>query len=505
MLWGISMFRALLFAVVAVSSLILTAHAHAAAGVLVFDPFDFEVPEASTTVALTVKRTGGSDGPITVDYAYIGGSATPGADFVAVPPGTLSWPDGDSTPRTFSVTLIDDNVAESSEFVGFGLSNPTGGATLGPNLQITAILRISDVDVPPQGDIAFSPEYVYPNESSGTATLTVTRTGGTLGQVSVDYTHVEFSAVAGEDYVAVPPGTLTWPDGDGTPRTISVTLIDDSQYETFEALQFILSNVQGGARLVSGNGNMHFIDDDPPPSGWLNFGQSQVNVNEVAGTASFTVTRTGGTQGQVSVNYVDDQFGSATSGTDYVAIAPGTLTWPAGDASPRQVVVTLLDDDSDENTESIGLRLDQQTGGAILRAPTSAAVLIADDDPAPQLRIFDDTVTEANGAATDAMFGVSLLPASGKTVTVDYTTADATAVAPDDYLTRSGTLTFAPGITGMFVTVPVVGDTTEEPVETFSVGLASQTQSSLADAQAIGTIHDDDGIRIFASSFEAAP
>jgi len=53
-------------------------------------------------------------------------------------------------------------------------------------------------------------------------------------------------------------------------------------------------------------------------------------------------------------------------------------------------------------------------------------------------------------------------------------------------------LTFAPGTTTQLVTVPVVGDTLGEPTETFAVNLTGATNATIADAQGIGTITDDD-------------
>jgi hypothetical protein len=80
-------------------------------------------------------------------------------------------------------------------------------------------------------------------------------------------------------------------------------------------------------------------------------------------------------------------------------------------------------------------------------------------------------------------------------VTVDYATADGSAHSGYDYLSRSGRLTFDAGATSATVTVPIVGDTTAEPVETFSVRLtaaASEVGARIARTPATVTIDDDD-------------
>jgi hypothetical protein len=89
-------------------------------------------------------------------------------------------------------------------------------------------------------------------------------------------------------------------------------------------------------------------------------------------------------------------------------------------------------------------------------------------------------------------FQVTLSSASTKTVTVEYTTSDGTANAPSDYVATSGTLTFAPGETTKTIDVPVVGDLTIEPDETFTATLSNPVNATIAVDNGTGTIHNDD-------------
>ena len=108
------------------------------------------------------------------------------------------------------------------------------------------------------------------------------------------------------------------------------------------------------------------------------------------------------------------------------------------------------------------------------------------------MSIGDRTVTEGDSGTVAASFTVSLSAASGKTVTVAYATADGTAKQPGDYAAASGTVTFAPGETSKSVAVAVTGDTADEQDETFTVGLSSPVNATLADGSGTGTITDDD-------------
>ncbi len=112
----------------------------------------------------------------------------------------------------------------------------------------------------------------------------------------------------------------------------------------------------------------------------------------------------------------------------------------------------------------------------------------------PTISINDVTLAEGNAGATAFNFTVSLNTASlCNTITVNYATANGTATTADsDYALSSGILSFAPGETMKTVTVNVTGDTKFETNETFFVNLTSPTNATIADAQGLGTINNDD-------------
>ena len=110
----------------------------------------------------------------------------------------------------------------------------------------------------------------------------------------------------------------------------------------------------------------------------------------------------------------------------------------------------------------------------------------------PTLSIDDVTVTEPDSGSLNAVFTVSLSAAASDTVTVEYATADQTALSPGDYTATSGTLTFSPGQTSQTVTVAVIGDLVDEANETFVVNLTSPSNAGISDGQGLGTITDND-------------
>ena len=85
-------------------------------------------------------------------------------------------------------------------------------------------------------------------------------------------------------------------------------------------------------------------------------------------------------------------------------------------------------------------------------------------------------------------FEVTLSPASGHTVTVQYKTIDRTATAGDDYIHKGGTLTFAPGVTGVMVEVKVIDNEVEDDGESLWLKLSDPSGAFFDDSWGLGTI-----------------
>jgi hypothetical protein len=99
---------------------------------------------------------------------------------------------------------------------------------------------------------------------------------------------------------------------------------------------------------------------------------------------------------------------------------------------------------------------------------------------------------EGDGGTGTLVFPVTLSAPSGFPVTVDFATANGTAAAPGDFTAAAGTLSFPAGTSQRSVDVTIVRDLQDEPDETFTLGLASPTNATLADGTGVGTIIDDD-------------
>ena len=112
-------------------------------------------------------------------------------------------------------------------------------------------------------ELAVSSPSTTVSEGAGLATVTVTRTGGTKGPVTVDYATGNGSAVAGQDYVAT-SGTLTVEDSEAS-ATFTVPLLGDGADEPDEAFTVDLSNAKG-ASLGAMSQTVTIADDDAAPA-----------------------------------------------------------------------------------------------------------------------------------------------------------------------------------------------------------------------------------------------
>src|SRR4029079_6231967 len=119
-------------------------------------------------------------------------------------------------------------------------------------------------------------------------------------------------------------------------------------------------------------------------------------------------------------------------------------------------------------------------------------------DAAPSFSIDDVTHNEGNAGTTAYVFTVTKSGNTALSATVDYATVNGSAVAPSDYTAIPTTqVTFGPAETTKQITVLVNGDTTFETNETFTVQLSNAGNATIADADGVGTITNDDAAPSF--------
>lgn len=311
----------------------------------------------------------------------------------------------------------------------------------------------------------------------GMATFTVTRTGATSQSHAVSYGTSNNTATAGNDF-ASSSGTLTFSAGVVT-RTVSVSTSDDSTYEGGESFHVNLSNPTNGASISDSQGDGVIDDNDAAPA----FSIADVTTSE-GGNLLFTVTKSGSTSQSHDVGYATAD-GSA-DGSDYTG-AMGTLSFAPGQASLTVSLLTL-EDAICEADETLYVNLSSPTGGATI-ADAQAIGTINNDDAGPSFSINNASRVESQGPLVLTVTKNGTTPISHS---VSYATAPGSA-STADYVSVSGTLTFASGQTSRTISVPLYDDILQEGTESFYVNLSSPTNSAtISDGQGIGTLFDND-------------
>jgi hypothetical protein len=158
----------------------------------------------------------------------------------------------------------------------------------------------------------------------------------------------------------------------------------------------------------------------------------------------------------------------------------------------QTIAVPVIGDTVNEPDETFTVTLSAATNASIVT--TTGTGTIVNDDGVSTLSISSPSQAEGNSGTSPMTFVVTLSPASGQTVTVNYATLNGTATAGSDYTATSGTLTFAPSVTTQTIAVPIIGDTVNESDEAFTVTLSAASNASIVTTTGTGTIVNDDGV-----------
>ena len=400
---------------------------------------------------------------VTVEYTTADGTANAGDDYTTIAE-TLTFSPGQTT-KIIRVPVLVDSTQESSETFTVELSTPMG-TTLADSTGLGTItadpmpgLSIGDAE---------------PVAEGGAAVFTVTLSDTSSETVTVRYATVDDTAVAGSDYTRT-TGTLRFDPNERT-DTIRVPILQDSTAEPSESFTVELSN-PNRATVSDGTGAVT-IEADPMPELRISDAAPVAEGND----AVFTVSLSTPSSQVVTVEYrtVD---GTAGAGSDYSTTSE-TLRFDPLETT-KTIQVPVLTDSMSEPSEDFEVEL-RNPSRATLDDARGVGTIAA--DPMPGLTI-DDAAPVAEG--NDAVFTVTLHPQSSQVVTVEYTTADGTANAGDDYTTIAETLTFSPGQTTKIIRVPVLVDSTQESSETFTVELSTPMGTTLADSTGLGTITAD--------------
>ena len=317
---------------------------------------------------------------------------------------------------------------------------------------LAAVLSVGDVSILEGNDGAQQAEVV----------VSLSKRHG--GGVTVNYSTGNGTASAGSDYNAV-SDKLTFSRGQ-TSKTILVPVIGDRLAESDEQFFVKLSKAKG-AKIADGKGVVTIVDNEP-----------RISISDVraaegsSGTTpfAFTVSLSSASDLPVTVNYATTD-GSARAGIDYTA-ASGPLVFAPGQTSKTITVGVNSDGNRLPGPDKTFLvNLSTSNSCAVISKGVGVGTIV---DNEPRISIAD---AYNYYGETSFTFTVSLSAAYDQVVTVNFATANDTAIAGTDYVASAGTLSFARGETTKTITVDVLDTTAVD--KWFSLHLSGVSTNAL--------------------------
>jgi hypothetical protein len=200
--------------------------------------------------------------------------------------------------------------------------------------------------------------------------------------------------------------------------------------------------------------------------------------------------------GNTTTVYYNTAEGSATAGSDFSAVS-GKLTFGRNEQT-KYIPIPVTGDRVVEADEYFSVNLFNPKGAKV--ADRTGQVWISDDEP--YVYISDAYATEGNDGTLPADFTIFMNRPYDVPVTINYATADNSAVAGLDYTETAGTLTFAPGETSQPLPVAVLGDRLGEPEESFVVNIStSNSYAQIGDSFGFAWIADNEPSIIISDSY----
>ena len=379
----------------------------------------YTVVKTGVQAMITVYRTGYTDSVMTVNYATADGTALAGTDYVATD-GVLVFTNG-VTNLTFSVPIVNLIGVQPPKTVQLSLSNPTNAVLASPTNATLTILDSTNTV------LTFAAATNAVPENASYASLTVLRLNNTNGVTTVNYATANGTATAGVNYTTT-SGTLVFASGQVSTNII-VPLIYNPQVTGDLQFTVGLSSPSAPAQLIAPS--VATVIEQDAEAG-LSFTNGAMSVLKNGTNALVAVVCSNPRVEPVSVGYFTAD-GTATNGVDYVA-TNGVLVFTNG-VTTNYIVVPMINNQLLEGNRTFTVALTNAAAPGKLTSPNVETVTIIDSNPGVEFSSPAYTVVKTG---VQAMITVYRTGYTDSVMTVNYATADGTALAGTDYVATDG-------------------------------------------------------------------
>lgn len=466
--------------------------------------------DGTTNLIYTFARTGVTTKALTVNY-NVGGTATPGADYVSTPNIISTGSTAIIIPARAKIASVivnpnSDQTVETDESVVFTVLPGTGYTVGTPSTVSGSILNDDNVAIKPSVTISVSSPNIIAEDGAQNLTYTFTRSGSTVNALVVKYL-VSGSATLGTDYTGISTvgsvKTVTIPAGAGSAQVV----VDPTADLTVEPLETVVLSIYPDAAYNTGTATSVVTggisnDDNVATTPTVTLSVTPANVAEDGPTnLVYTFARSGTTTGNLAVNY--SVSGSATSGVDYTGVPSGNVkvfTIPAGNSAASLVVDPTVDAVTEAN-ETVILTL--QPGNGYTRGTTVGVQgLITNDDllAAPVVSLSATPLAVTEDGIPNIVYTFLRAGSVANAITVGYTLSG-TAVPNTDYAyspySINRTVIIPSGGTTANLTINPNADAGIESNETVVVTVAPGAGYSVGSPSTVSTtIIDDDAVNL---------
>jgi len=241
-----------------------------------FEATQSSVLEKEGKISVGLRRYGKTDVATPVRLETIDGTAEAGSDYNPIKM-TLIFEKGE-THKSIDIGIIDDDICEPDEmfFVKLSLVTEDENCNI-TSLGHKAIHEVTIIDDDKPGIFEFHKPSMVVKESVGTAALTIVRSNGADGRITVKWKTADITAESGKDYDGG-EGELVFEHGEST-KDLDIKIFDDGEFEKDEHFKVELTAVDGGAEIGKTKMMVVTIVNDDDFKGMVGRLVNMTNVN----------------------------------------------------------------------------------------------------------------------------------------------------------------------------------------------------------------------------------
>ena len=443
---------------------------------------------SSRTVTVSLDADPERTLTIPIEAANEGGASD--SDYTGVPE-SVTFDAGD-TSKSFDVSAVEDNLAESGERVKLSFGTLPADASAGTPSEASVSIhdRTQGQDLPTSPSVHFE-RAAYSVDEGATVAVKVKLSKAPGSETVIPITAANRVGASDDDYSGV-PGSLTFAATD-TEKTITFAAADDSVDDDDEKVTLSFGSLPGGITATTGEAPEAVVtiaDNDKPTALTVQFGQAAYTAAE-GSTVTVMVTLSGDPEMDLTIPISKANEGGATS-ADYSGV-PNSVTFNSGDTE-KTFVFTAETDSVDDDGESVKLEFGTLPTTPIAVTATAgttdeATVTITDDD-VPSVTVSfgaaaytvaesDDTGT-ANATENEVEVTVTLSANPERTVVIPIEKANQGGATTADYSGVPSNVTFDTGETSKSFTFTAAHDTVDDDGESVKLSFGSSLPAGVS-------------------------